>query len=136
MIKVTGKRPIRSTTAAYVTDDGEEVQITVEYFSPNQAYLQQRMIEAQKADEDYQKKLDAANKAGKQLPPRLLFSSEELARDIHALRDPDGNPFADENGKTLKINAANLAKIDQRNLNAIRQAINEDIAGKKSQPAE
>jgi hypothetical protein len=116
-------------------DDGETVEITVEYFSSTPGYLKQRMLEAMKADEEYQKKLEEAEKKGKTLPPRFVYATDEMVRDIFALRDPDGELFADEKGKPMKITVENLDKLDQRNLNAIRTAITEDISGKKSQPA-
>lgn len=129
MIKVSGERPVRSTTAPYITDEGETVEISVEYYSSTPAYLKKRMLEAQKADEAYEVKAAKAEKEGKRMPPRVFYVTDELARDLHALPD-----LADEKGKPFRITVENLDKLDQRNINAIRQAITDDIAGKKSQP--
>lgn len=135
MIKVTGNRPIRSTTAEYVTDDGSKVEITVEYKSSTPAYHKQKLDEAKLADEKYAAEVEKAEKAGKKPPFRFMFEFDDLANDLHALKDPDGDPLADEKGKPMKITVENLDKIDIRNLRAIRQAIADDINGKKSQPA-
>jgi hypothetical protein len=136
MIKVSGNRPIRSTTAVYVTDDGSKVEITVEYYSRTPAYQKKLLAEAQKADEKYAAEVEAAEKKGKKAPMRFMFEFDDLVNDVVALRDSEGNPFADEKGKPMKITVENLDKIDIRNLKAIRKAIADDISGKKSEPAE
>jgi hypothetical protein len=136
MIKVSGNRPIRTTTADYITDEGEKVEVTIEYFSSTPAYLKKRLDEAQKADEKYEAEVEKAVKAGKKAPTRFMFEFDDLANDVHSIKDADGDPLADEKGKPMKITVENLDKIAIPNLKAIRQAISDDIQGKKSSPAE
>jgi hypothetical protein len=118
MIKVTGKRAVRSTTAPYITEDGEITEIAVEYYSSTTAFMKDRRERAIKRAEDAK-------------PTDFAWHTEELVEDLFALPD-----LADDKGKPFKITVANLDKLDVRNLNAIRQAIEDDIAAKKSQPGE
>lgn len=117
MIKVTGKRAVRSTTAPYITEDGETTEIAVEYYSQTTAAMKERREKAIKRAESAK-------------PGDFAWHSDELVQDLFALPD-----LADDKGKPFKITVANLDKLDVRNLNAIRQAIEDDISGKKSQPS-
>jgi hypothetical protein len=118
MIKVTGKRAVRSTTAPYITEDGESTEIAVEYYSATTAVMKERRDIAIKRAENAK-------------PGEMAWFSDELVQDLHALPD-----LADDKGKPFKITVANLDKLDIRNLNAIRKAIEDDIVAKKSQPGE
>jgi hypothetical protein len=118
MIKVTGKRAVRSTTAPYITEDGETTEIAVEYYSQTTAAMKERREAAIKRAENASE-------------TEFRWFTDDLVDDLFALPD-----LADDKGKPFKITVANLDKLDVRNLNAIRKAIEDDIAAKKSQPGE
>jgi hypothetical protein len=122
MIKLNGnRRTVRETTAEFqYTDDEGNLkfdEIRVRYFSPR--------------IEDFKKlraEFEAQAKANNGQP---FFLSEGLAKQIESLPD-----LADAKGKPLKITAEVLEKeIDLLNLQAIREAIDADLAP-KSKPGE
>jgi hypothetical protein len=115
MIKVTGKKSVRTCTAPYI-EEGEIVEISVEYYSWTIAEMKA--------------KREAAEKRAESAPGNIVWASEMLVDRLHALPD-----LADEKGKPFKITVANLEKLDIDNLNAIREAIDEDIAAGKPRPA-
>jgi hypothetical protein len=116
MIKVTGKRAVRNCTATYITEEGETAEIAVEYYSWTIAEMKATRKEAELRVES--------------APGNIVWASELLADRLHALPD-----LADDKGKPFKITVANLDKLDIDNLNAIREAIDEDISAGKSRPA-
>lgn len=112
MIKVDAtKRTVRETTAEYEDVNGEKSDIRVRYYSPtwNERQTDREELKAI-ADED---------------PDRVIWPHETLARRIESLPD-----LAGTDGKELKITAENLGNIAIPNLDKIRKAIEEDIAGK------
>jgi len=115
MIKVAGtERTVRECSAPYeYTEKGQTKtdQIQVFYYS-----LTIKEIK------DYQLKLTAIAKKD---PGTVIYLSETLAERLHSLPD-----LADAKGKPLAITVENLDAIDIRNLEAIRKAIDEDLAGK------
>ena len=142
MIKVTGKSAVRTCTAAYIDPETREKHtVTVEYYSHTTAALKQRMFEAAKEDEDYQKQVDEHERKTLEamrkkkplpdpLPRRLVYPVIRfLSFTLHGLPD-----LADAGGKPFKITTENLDTLTQENLDNIEQAIKDDIEAKKSQP--
>lgn len=132
MIKVTGKSAVRQCTAPYIDPETREKHtITVEYYSHTQAATKQLMAAAEKEDADYQKRVEKAEKDGKPAPKRFIFGmTRSLLWVLHALPDfstPDDKPFA--------ITESNLDLLTFENLQAIDQAIKDDIEAKKSKPS-
>lgn len=121
MIKLNGNRTVRQCNAEFqLTNEKGELEfqtITVRYFSPRISDFKKL-----RADIERQVKDDAGT---------TFFLSEGLARQIESLPD-----LVDEKGKPLKITAEVLEdKIDVLNLQAIRDAIDEDLEAGKSKPA-
>lgn len=117
-IKVGNERTVRECLAPYTyTVDGKPVteDIRVEYYSLT--------IEEMKA---YRKDLEAKIAEN---PEAVIWMSETLAPRLHALPD-----LTDAKGKPFEITLANLEKVPLENLDAIKTAIDEDLAG-KSRPA-
>jgi hypothetical protein len=124
MIKLNGKRTVRETTAEFQTTDEESGELTFEtirvrYFSP-------RISDFKKLRADFEKKQEGTD------TPQPYFLSEGLAMQLESLPD-----LGDAKGKPLQITAAVLEEsIDLLNLQAIRDAIDEDIEAGKSKPGE
>lgn len=127
MIKTNGnRRTIRECSADYqYTDDEGNLQfdsIRVRYFSP-------RIDDFKKMRADIEARQKQAEEGQK--GPQPYFLSEGLAMQLESLPD-----LADEKGKPLKITAEVLeTSIDLLNLQAIRDAIDEDLEAGKSKPA-
>ena len=116
MIKITApQRFVRETTAPfiYAVEDGTEQtkDIRVQYYSStwNEVQEQHASLAAKVADD----------------PTQTIWPHETFAKRVHALPD-----LADAKGKPFAITAENLGMLDIRNLDAMKKAIDEDIAGK------
>jgi hypothetical protein len=112
------KETVRECLASYkYTVDGKPVaeDIRVQYYSLT--------IHEMKA---YRKDLEERIAEN---PEAVIWMSETLAPRLHALPD-----LTDEKGKPFAITIENLEKIPLENLDAIKTAIDEDLAG-KSRPA-
>jgi hypothetical protein len=144
MIKVTGKSAVRSTTATYIEPETREKhQISVEYYSHTTAALKARMAEAEREDEEYQKRVEEHEKKTAEavkknkplpdpLPRRLIFPKVRgLMMVLHALPD-----LTDAKGKPFTITSDNLDLLSDENLDNIEKAIRNDVEAKKSQPAD
>lgn len=111
----TEKVIIRSCTAPFEVSNGEggiEVrEITVEYYSLSTRRLKQMR--------------EAVAKRIKDNPDEPLWHSTALAERIHSLPD-----LLDKKNKPHKITVEFLDTLDVRNLEAIREAIEEDLRPK------
>ncbi len=111
-------RTIHETTAPYqhmVDGSLETSDIIVQYHSQTTAEIRQRRADmTARLAED---------------PEAVVWLSETLAASLHALPD-----LTDSKGKPFAITVENLDTIEVPNLEAIKAAIDKDIAG-ESQPS-
>lgn len=113
-------RTIRETTCKWeFNGEGGKLEtsnITINYFSPTIAQLKaERVAEEARIDKD---------------PTTLTWLSDRLQPVIHSLSDLPG--------KTSVVTAPSIEWLDEQdlvNLNAVRDAIDEDLKAGKSQPA-
>lgn len=114
-------RTIRETTAPfqYNGDDGElkTEDIRVVYYSPTTQ-------QAREIQEEMRKRMENKDEMV------AWYVSDTLIRRLHSLPD-----LVDEKDKPYKITQEFLDSLDTVNLNAINDAITEDITAGKPQPA-
>jgi len=122
MIRVTGQRTVRETTAPYeyTDENGETVKedIRVRYF----------VRTAKEAREDRENKLRQYEESKKKpdAPPVFFYHMDELAKRLESLPD-----LEDEKGKPFPITPDSLGMLTTANLEAINNAIEADIAPKE-----
>lgn len=118
MIRVnTNQRTVRETNCEWEYQDGDEWKsdsIRVRYFSPSTEDLEKQRAEYQKMNDDGKIDFPLAS---------VIFPQ------IHSLPD-----LVDDKDKPIKITLEFLKKQTIVNLDAIREAINEHVSPKKSQP--
>lgn len=118
MIKLSGiQKTVRETTAKFEYEDEGKIkseEIRVQYYSPTITELRQ-----------FEAELRAKVKDGE--PSSTFYLTEFLVRRIHALPD-----LADTKGKVRKITLDFIESLDVKNLERIRDAINEDLNPKST----
>ena len=127
MIKTAGThRLVRECTAPfqYVNDSGDTVteEITVKYYVRSVGEIKQQQA--------------TFNAMGRKDPNRMVWLSETLALTVHSLpgvAGQDGKPIIskyEKDGMPTPATIANFDGISRSNLEAIRDAIHDDLSPK------
>jgi hypothetical protein len=122
MIKIQGsQRTVRETSAEFEYEEKGELKtdtIRVQYYSPTITELRQ-----------FEQELRAKFKENTEGESSTFYLTEFLVRRIHALPD-----LADAKGKPHKITLEFIESLDIKNLERIRDAINDDLNPKAQPP--
>jgi hypothetical protein len=123
MIKIQGRqRTVRETSAEFEYEvDGEikKEPIRVKYYSPTVAELRE-------LEKDIKAKLKERSETDES---GTYYLTEALVKRIHSLPD-----LVDGKGKPHKITLEFIESLDNKNLERIRDAINEDLNPKAQPP--
>jgi hypothetical protein len=117
MIKIQGtQRTIRETTSEFEHFEGGEIKketIRVKYYSPT-------ITELRSLEKELKAKFKESSQSGE--GESTFYLTEFLVKRLHALPD-----LADGKGKPFKITLENIESLDVKNLERIRDAINDDL---------